>query len=117
MGSTMVPVPYMSIVTFGSAARTSRTVRDNGKNDFQLNSRALVVTGHEPGIGKGVVVAGYKSHALVRTGASDIYSEGWAEIRDGDPALINRPGPGAVENRRTFRTETIAVATGLTDTA
>lgn len=100
MGSSMVPVPYMSMVTLGSATRTSRTVRNNGKQDFQLNSRALVVTGHEPGVGKGVKVNGYKSHALAKTGSKTVYSEGWSVVRDSDPAWINRPGPGGTEPHR-----------------
>lgn len=73
MGSSMVPVPYMSMVSLGSSVRTSRTVRNNGQQDFQLNSRALVVTGHEPGIGKGVKVSGYKSHALAKKGSKTVF--------------------------------------------
>ncbi|MFS8180629.1 PAAR-like domain-containing protein [Pseudovibrio denitrificans] len=105
MGSSMVPVPYMSVAFFGTSARTSRTVRNNGKQDFQLNSRATVTTGHEPGTGKGVNVAGHVSHSHVKAGHKTVYSEGYSVIRDGDPALINRPGPGGTEPRRSrFKT-------------
>lgn len=100
MGSSMVKVPYLSMVTLGSSVRTSRTVRNNGRQDFQLNSRALVVTGHEPGVGRGVKVNGYKSHALAKKGSKTVFSEGWAVVRDSDPAWINRPGPGGTEPHR-----------------
>lgn len=109
MGSSMVPVPYMSMVALGSSVRTSRTVRNNGKQDFQLNSRALVVTGHEPGVGKGVKVSGYKSHALAKKGSKTVFSEGWAVVRDSDPAWINRPGPGGTEPHRTMGEEKVPI--------
>ncbi|KQO75102.1 PAAR-like domain-containing protein [Rhizobium sp. Leaf262] len=109
MGSSMVPVPYMSMVSLGSSVRTSRTVRNNGQQDFQLNSRALVVTGHEPGIGKGVKVSGYKSHALAKKGSKTVFSEGWAVVRDSDPAWINRPGPGATESHRTMSEQKVPI--------
>jgi hypothetical protein len=100
MGSAMVPVPYMSMVTLGSAIRTSKTVRNNGKQDFQLNSRALTVTGHEPGVGKGVKVPGHISYAHAKKGSSTVYSEGWAVVRNNDPAWINHPSPGPMEPMR-----------------
>ena len=109
MGSSMVRVPYMSMVTLGSASRTSRTVRNNGKQDFQLNSRALVVTGHEPGVGRGVKVNGYKSHALAKRGSKTVFSEGWAVIRDSDPAWINRPGPGGTEPHRSMGDDQVPI--------
>lgn len=109
IGSSMVPVPYMSMVALGSSVRTSRTVRNNGKQDFQLNSRALVVTGHEPGVGKGVKVSGYKSHALAKKGSKTVFSEGWAVVRDSDPAWINRPGPGGTEPHRTIGEEKVPI--------
>ncbi len=109
MGSSMVPVPYISMVALGSSVRTSRTVRNNGKQDFQLNSRALVVTGHEPGVGKGVKVSGYKSHALAKKGSKTVFSEGWAVVRDSDPAWINRPGPGGTEPHRTMGEEKVPI--------
>lgn len=109
MGSSMVPVPYVSMVNLGSSVRTSRTVRNNGRQDFQLNSRALVVTGHEAGVGKGVKVNGYKSHALAKNGSKTVFSEGWAVIRDSDPAWINRPGPGSTEPHRGMGDEQVPV--------
>ncbi|CUX57294.1 DUF4150 domain-containing protein [Agrobacterium tumefaciens] len=109
MGSSMVPVPYMSMVALGSSVRTSRTVRNNGQQDFQLNSRALVVTGHEPGVGRGVKVNGYKSHALAKKGSKTVFSEGWAVVRDSDPAWINRPGPGGTEPHRTMGEEKVPI--------
>lgn len=107
MGSSMVPVPYMSIAFFGSSARTSRSVRNNGKKDFQLNTRATVTTGHEPGVGKGVSVAGHTSVSHAKKGHKTVYSEGWSVIRDGDPGLINRPGNGPTEPSRPAKKITI----------
>ena len=100
MGSSMVPVPYMSMVTLGGAIRTSKTVRNNGSQDFQLNSRTKAVVGHEPGVGKGVKVAGHKAYAHAKKGSSTVFSEGWAVVRNNDPAWINHPSPGPTEPRR-----------------
>ncbi|MGL4237123.1 PAAR-like domain-containing protein [Tabrizicola sp.] len=107
MGSGKVAVPYNSIAFLDPAARVSRTVRNNSDPDFQLNSRATVTIGHEPGTLKGVKVPGYKSISHVRVAERTIYSEGWAIVRDGDPAWVNRPDYGAVEPRRQKSTETI----------
>ncbi len=109
MGSSMVKVPYLSMVTLGASVRTSRTVRNNGKQDFQLNSRALVVTGHEPGVGRGVKVNGYKSHALAKKGSKTVFSEGWAVVRDSNPAWINRPGPGGTEPHRSMSEKEVPI--------
>jgi hypothetical protein len=108
MGSAMVPVAYMSMVTLGASVRTSRTVRNNGLEDFQLNSRSTVVTGHEPGTGRGVKVAGYKAFAHAKKGSSTVYSEGWAVVRDGDPAWINHPDVGPTEPHRVMTPTVVA---------
>lgn len=100
MGSSMVPVGYNTISFMNTSVRTSRSVRNNGLQDFQVNTRTSMVIGHEPGTGKGVKVQGYKSHAVVKRGAPAVFSEGWAVVRDGDPAEINRPGPGRRETPR-----------------
>lgn len=102
MGGAMVPVPYMSMVTLGSSVRTSKTVRNNGKQDYQLNSRALTVTGHEPGIGKGVKVPGYKAYAHAMRGSKTVFSEGWSVVRNNDPAWINHPTVGPTEPFRSI---------------
>ncbi|MEO0765960.1 MAG: PAAR-like domain-containing protein [Pseudomonadota bacterium] len=100
VGSSMVPVPYMTLVTLGPALRTAKTVRNNSKHDFNLNTRTRLVTGHEPGVGKGVKDAGYKGFAHVRTASSTVFSEGWAVVRHGDPAWINAASAGPQERRR-----------------
>ena len=107
MGSGMVPVPYMSIAFFGSAVLLSRTVRNNGKKDFQLNTRTSTTLGHEPGIGKGVVVPGYRKHSYAKRGSRTVFSEGWAVVRDGDPGVMNRPNPGGTVRRHRKSTSTI----------
>lgn len=100
MGSSMVPVPYMTMVTLGPSIRTAKSVRNNGNKDFNLNSRTRGVTGHEPGVGKGVKDAGYKGYAHVKKACSTVFSEGWAVCRHNDPAWINAAGPGPKEPRR-----------------
>lgn len=100
MGSSMVDVPYMSMVDLDRAIRTSKTVRNNTMLDFQLNSRALMVTGHEPGIGRGSKIAGYKGYAHAKHASKTVYSEGWAVVRDRDPAWINHPDPNPPEPSR-----------------
>lgn len=99
-GSCMVPVAYSSIAHLDTAVRYSPTVRNNGKYDFQLNSRCSVSEGHEPGVGRGVVVPGYKGHAHAETAASYVYSTGFATVAHRDPAWINGVGLGPQEPRK-----------------
>lgn len=110
MGSAMVPVPYNSICFLDSSSRTSRTVRNNEEEDFQLNTRCTRTQGHEPGTGKGVKVPGHMRISHVREGDSTIYSEGWAIVRDGHPAWMNRPDEGSVEVRRSKLIERVSHA-------
>lgn len=100
MGSAMVPVAYSSVAFMGQSIRTSGSVRNNSCFDFQLNSRVPMATGHEPGVGRGVIVAGYKGYALVTEASSTVFSEGWASCRHRDPAEINRPDPGPTEPKK-----------------
>ena len=101
IGGEMVPVAYTSVAYFDPSVRLSNSVRNNANNDFQLNTRAARITGHEPGTGRGVIVAGYLTYSHARTASSSVYSEGWAVVRDGDPAWINHPDVGPEEPRRT----------------
>lgn len=104
MGSGMVPVAYSVVAYFDPSVRLSGKVRNNSLNDFQLNARAAKITGHEPGTGKGVVVPGYLTYSHVKTASSTVYSEGWAVVRDGDPAWINHPDVGPTEPQRSLGT-------------
>ena len=90
VGSSVVPVAYSSVAFLDTAIRYSTSVRNNGKFDFQLNSRCATSTGHEPGVKKGVTIPGY-------LGPSFVFSEGWATCSHRDPAWINRPDPGPIE--------------------
>ncbi|MGU3494352.1 PAAR-like domain-containing protein [Xanthobacteraceae bacterium A53D] len=107
MGSGMVPVAYSCICILENSSRTSRTVNNNTVPDFQLNTRCTRTQGHEPGTGRGVVVPGYLSVSHIRQAEGTIYSEGWAIVRDGHPAWMNRPDEGAVETRRSKSTNTV----------
>ncbi len=91
MGSSMVPVPYVTVVTLQPSPRHGQTVFNNGLPDFTLNSRTIGVTGHEAGIGRGAVKAGYKGYANAMTAGPTVFSEGYAVVRDGDRAWINGP--------------------------
>ena len=99
-GSSVVPVAYFAIAFFDPADRTSRTVRNNGLHDFQLNTRATETRAHEPGTRKGVAVPGHQAISHAARGSATVFSEGFAVVRDGDPARINRPDNGAQEPRR-----------------
>jgi hypothetical protein len=108
MGSSMVPVPYMSFVTLAASQRTATSVFNNGAQDYTLTSRSPGVTGHEPGVGKGQVKAGYKQWANAQTAGPNVFSEGHAVIRDGDPAWVNGPdkqGPPAARSKSTSETD------------
>ncbi len=107
MGSTMVPVAYSSIAFLENSVRISTSVKNNDLHDFQLNSRAPTSTGHEPGVGRGVVKPGYKGMAHVIETTSTVFSEGWACCRHLDPASINMPGPMGPEPGTSQRPETV----------
>ncbi|NTJ44997.1 DUF4150 domain-containing protein [Agrobacterium larrymoorei] len=100
VGSDVVKVGYSSIAFLDTAIRHSTTVRNNGKFDFQLNSRCSKSTGHEPGTKRGVVVPGYLGPAHVEVASHFVFSEGWATCSHRDPAWINRPDPGPVEPQK-----------------
>ncbi|UXM96198.1 DUF4150 domain-containing protein [Bartonella sp. HY329] len=97
MGSIEVPVPYYSIVFFDNSTRASHDVNDNELADFDLNTRAKGVTGHEPGTGKGIFVPGYCAFGGPKKSTSNIYTNGFQIVRDGDPAMINSPTEQAQE--------------------
>ncbi|MEF2074855.1 PAAR-like domain-containing protein [Consotaella aegiceratis] len=100
VGSGRKPVAYSSIAFLDTAIRYSKSVRNNGKFDFQLNSRTATSTGHEPGVEKGVKVPGYLGPAHVEIAADYFFSEGWANCSHRDPAWINRPDPGPTEDQK-----------------
>lgn len=111
MGSSKVPVAYSSIAFFDKAVRTSPDVNDNELADFHLNARARWVYGHERGREKGVVVAGYKdAYAAAIESSSFVAINGYIVVRDGDPAMINRPDDGPQEKKAAFEIETISIA-------
>ncbi|NTF08909.1 DUF4150 domain-containing protein [Agrobacterium rubi] len=110
VGSGVVDVAYCSIAHLDTAIRHSTTVRNNGKFDFQLNSRTSTSTGHEPGTKRGTVVSGYKGPAHVEIASPFVYSEGWATCSHRDPAWINRPDPGPVEPVKTIKEVEVAGA-------
>ncbi len=100
VGSSMVPVAYSSISFLDTAVRYSTSVRNNGKFDFQLNSRCATSTGHEPGTGKGVKISGYKGPAHANIASEFLYSEGWATCHHRNEAWINNSTLGGEEWRK-----------------
>lgn len=101
-GNTMVKVAYSSISFLNTAVRCSKSVRNNGDYDFQLNSRCSTSEGHEPGIGKGIKVAGYKGPSHANRAHALIYSEGFALVSHRDPAWINKDTKGSQEPQKTI---------------
>ncbi|WP_448956663.1 PAAR-like domain-containing protein [Labrys neptuniae] len=99
-GGAMVAVPYTSIAFLDTAVRVSTSIRKNGDYDFQLNSRCAVSEGHEPGVGKGVVVQGYLGPAHVKTASHFLFTQGYATCSHRDPAWINRSDEGAQEPQK-----------------
>lgn len=97
VGSSVVAVAYSSVAFLDTAIRYSTSVRNNGKFDFQLNSRCATSTGHEPGVKKGVTVPGYLGPAHVDVASAFVFSEGWATCSHRNPAWVNRPDPGPIE--------------------
>lgn len=91
MGSSMVPVPYNSVVFFDKSARTISHVQDNYNSDFNMNARGQGILGHEPGTGKGIKVPGYKKFAGPINSTATVYTDGRQIVRDGDKAKINSP--------------------------
>ena len=112
IGSSIVPIPYMSMVTLGRSFDVSRSVKQNGLSDFQLDSRAPGVTGHEPGVRKGVVVPGYKDLGFGRKVSASTGTEGHTVVRDRDPAWINRPDRGAREHESARKTRPVRTFEG-----
>lgn len=110
MGGAMVPVAYSCVAFLEPAERLSSSVRNNTRLDFQLNTRSARITGHEPGTGKGVKVPGYLAYSHVETASSSVFSEGFAVVRDRDPAWLNHPTPGPQEPRREVEEHEIASA-------
>ncbi|MDT3376339.1 PAAR-like domain-containing protein [Labrys portucalensis] len=100
VGSGVKPVAYSSMVTLDKAIRYSKSVRDNGKFDCQLNTAVPGVTGHEPGTERGVVSPGYKGYALVNIASIFVYSEGFATWAHMQEAWINRPDAGPQEPQK-----------------
>lgn len=107
VGSCVVDVPYSSCVTLARAIRYTFSVRNNGKFDCQLNTAVPGVTGHEPGVLRGVMNPGYKGWGLVETGSHFVYSIGFATWHHRQDAWINRVDPGPVEPQKT--TESVEI--------
>lgn len=106
-GSTMVKVPYNSISYLDTAVRVSKSVRNNGQYDFQLNSRCSTSEGMEPGTGKGVKVPGYKGFSHIKTASSFYYTEGFATVSHRDIAWINGSTLGPQEPQKNHTTKEI----------
>lgn len=100
VGSSVVPVAYSSIAFLGSAVRVDTTVRQNGKPDFNLNSRTPNSMGTEPGVRKGVVKSGHLGPACIRETTGSVFTSRWASTRHKDPAWINMSSQGSREKKR-----------------
>lgn len=106
-GSCMVPVAYTTIANLSTAVRYSPTVRNNGNYDFQLNSRCATSTGHEPGVGRGIISSGYLGHAHAAVASDYVCSTGYATVAHLDDAWANGVGLGAMETQKSSGEETV----------
>lgn len=97
VGCDMEPVAYHSIAYMSTAVRYSTKVRNNGRYDFQLNSRCETSEGHEPGVGRGTHDQGYLGPAHAKIASPFIYSEGFATVSHRDPGWVNKSSEGPIE--------------------
>lgn len=99
-GGGKVPVAYSVVAHMDTSIRLSRSVRNNGEYDFQLNSRTTEIVGHEPGVLKGVKISGYKTYSHAKVASDFVYSEGYASVAHLHEAWINHPDPGPNEPQK-----------------
>ena len=92
MGSSSVPVPYISTGFYGNATRTAKTVRFNGKEAFTTHSRIKSTIGTEPGVHKGVSDSGHLGPAKVPSGSKSTNVEGHEMTRCDDKTDLNMSG-------------------------
>ena len=96
----VLPIAYNSVAILHPCKRLATSVFLNGNQDFYLNSRSAKIKGHHPGSEKGVVVQGYEKYSHALSSCTSVYSEGWSEVRDQDPAWINHDDLGPTEPSR-----------------
>lgn len=89
MGSSQVPVPYLSIGFFDDAVRTEDSVRYQGEPEVNLKTRISKTQGTEAGTGRGLKHKGHLGPALATKGSSSVFSKGEQSIRASDKAGIN----------------------------
>lgn len=94
MGSSMVPVPYITTAFFDQTVRNSKNVRLNGKEAVTTHSRVKTTVGTEPGTGKGVRDAGHKGPARIPNGSTSVKINGHEAARHGDGVELNMKSMG-----------------------
>lgn len=94
MGSSMVPVPYITTAFFNNTVRNSTNVRFNGKEAVTTHSRVKSTVGTEPGVGKGVSDSGHLGPARVPKGSSSLHINGHEAARHGDKVNLNMSSMG-----------------------
>ncbi len=92
MGSSKVPVPYVSTGFYGNSTRTAKTVRWNGKEAFTTHSRIKSTIGTEPGVHKGVSDSGHLGPAKIPKGSQSTNIEGHELTRKTDKTELNMSG-------------------------
>lgn len=92
MGSSKVPVPYVSTGFYGNSTRTAKTVRFNGKEAFTTHSRIKSTIGTEPGVDKGVKDSGHLGPAKIPKGSGSTSVEGHEMTRQDDSTDLNMSG-------------------------
>lgn len=89
VGSTMVPLPYVTVSYLSGSIGVASSVRFNGRSVYTLGSSQPSCTGDERGSGGGVK-SGTVNGEVKPTGASStVRAEGKRVVRDGDPNTMN----------------------------
>lgn len=92
MGSSKVPVPYISTGFFGDAVRTAKSVRMNGKEAFTTHSRIKKTIGTNPGVDKGVTSSGHLGPAKIPKGSQSLNVQSHQSTRQSDSTSLNMKG-------------------------
>lgn len=89
MGSSKVPVPYISTGFYGNSTRVAKSVRLNGKPAFTTHSRIKSTIGTEPGVDKGTSSSGHLGPAKIPKGSKSLNIEKKQATRKDDDTELN----------------------------
>lgn len=94
MGSSLVPVPYITTAFFDKTVRNSTNVRLNSKEAVTTHSRVTTTVGTAPGSGRGIQDAGHLGPAKIPKGSSTLKINGHEAARHEDGVDLNMKSMG-----------------------